>query len=781
MNISIPIESISDIIAVRLTVLDRDLTNLNPNAVVNNVYIAILEAIHCGMAIFVAGTTKPVALNEPNLVDIPQSGIPTANYKIETTEDDIAGAHTWDEQTEVADNVIFNTDIVDVFAEYLPLAGSVMTGALTLSGNPTLANHAANKTYADLKVSSVAGAGAIESSEGTTPEITIKDATTAVKGAVQLEDSVISESIVKAATPNSVKTAYDKAAGVVSGHSDITSVGAEIEAAVTHKDGDGSDHADVATNTAARHAQNTDTVLDSGGLNEVSAAQAKVAHTHSQDGDIHLSSVQKTDLTDGNVSAAHYHDTDRARANHTGIQAMATISDAGNLAIKDSVDLSGAEVTNKTADNIAESASRKWAGESGADITANHAPQAHIASHQNLGSDELSVAGLSGLLADDQHVLDAEVAANAAVTLNTAKETNATHTGDVTGAGALTIGADKVKNTHIDWGAGAGQVDADDLPASATKKWAGESGADITANHAPQAHRESHGYAGSDPIGFDELPEGTIYRKFLATERATLALIADVKNNLTSTDTDKPLSGLMGKTLKDLFDSITQNIEDWICGTEAQERRRFIDLNMYMTYETTIYYQAGGYFLVEYFFKNDAGFPTGMTAPSVWITADLETAGYDVETISTAQSLLSIPKPDYDYDDLYSDGEANKATIVYHIKYVNALYETAFSQNEVLSSFLPPPSTLTVSETVEELLTGTYSATFASDIGGQLAANAVFGSKVASQLSRIIKTTTDPAFTPDFIGQMCVNTTDSKIWFAYGTGAGEWAYGGTKV
>jgi len=670
MNISIPIESISDIIAVRLTVLDRDLTNLNPNAVVNNVYIAILEAIHCGMAIFVAGTTKPVALNEPNLVDIPQSGIPTANYKIETTEDDIAGAHTWDEQTEVADNVIFNTDIVDVFAEYLPLAGSVMTGALTLSGNPTLANHAANKTYADLKVSSVAGAGAIESSEGTTPEITIKDATTAVKGAVQLEDSVISESIVKAATPNSVKTAYDKAAGVVSGHSDITSVGAEIEAAVTHKDGDGSDHADVATNTAARHAQNTDTVLDSGGLNEVSAAQAKVAHTHSQDGDIHLSSVQKTDLTDGNVSAAHYHDTDRARANHTGIQAMATISDAGNLAIKDSVDLSGAEVTNKTADNIAESASRKWAG---------------------------------------------------------------------------------------------------------------ESGADITANHAPQAHRESHGYAGSDPIGFDELPEGTIYRKFLATERATLALIADVKNNLTSTDTDKPLSALQGKTLKDLFDSITQNIEDWICGTEAQERRRFIDLNMYMTYETTIYYQAGGYFLVEYFFKNDAGFPTGMTAPSVWITADLETAGYDVETISTAQSLLSIPKPDYDYDDLYSDGEANKATIVYHIKYVNALYETAFSQNEVLSSFLPPPSTLTVSETVEELLTGTYSATFASDIGGQLAANAVFGSKVASQLSRIIKTTTDPTFTPDFIGQMCVNTTDSKIWFAYGTGAGEWAYGGTKV
>ena len=38
-------------------------------------------------------------------------------------------------------------------------------------------------------------------------------------------------------------------------------------------------------------------------------------------------------------------------------------------------------------------------------------PDAHNTSHQNGGSDEISVAGLSGLLADDQHVLDAEVQA----------------------------------------------------------------------------------------------------------------------------------------------------------------------------------------------------------------------------------------------------------------------------------------------------------------------------------------------------------------------------------
>jgi len=38
-------------------------------------------------------------------------------------------------------------------------------------------------------------------------------------------------------------------------------------------------------------------------------------------------------------------------------------------------------------------------------------PAAHKTSHQDGGSDEISVAGLSGLLADDQHVLDSEVLA----------------------------------------------------------------------------------------------------------------------------------------------------------------------------------------------------------------------------------------------------------------------------------------------------------------------------------------------------------------------------------
>lgn len=45
----------------------------------------------------------------------------------------------------------------------------------------------------------------------------------------------------------------------------------------------------------------------------------------------HLTSAQHTDLTDGNASTAHYHASDRDRANHTGTQTMATISDLPTL------------------------------------------------------------------------------------------------------------------------------------------------------------------------------------------------------------------------------------------------------------------------------------------------------------------------------------------------------------------------------------------------------------------------------------------------------------------
>jgi len=65
-------------------------------------------------------------------------------------------------------------------------------------------------------VTAVTGTGAIASTGGTTPAISIADATTSVKGAVTLSDSTSTTSSVLAATPTAVKSAYDLAAGKAS-------------------------------------------------------------------------------------------------------------------------------------------------------------------------------------------------------------------------------------------------------------------------------------------------------------------------------------------------------------------------------------------------------------------------------------------------------------------------------------------------------------------------------------------------------------------------------------
>lgn len=56
-----------------------------------------------------------------------------------------------------------------------------------------------------------------------------------------------------------------------------------------------------------------------------------------------------------------------------------------------------------------------------AEVLAVAAALVHAVRHQNGGADEISVTGLSGLLADDQHVLDAEVLAVAAALVHAAR------------------------------------------------------------------------------------------------------------------------------------------------------------------------------------------------------------------------------------------------------------------------------------------------------------------------------------------------------------------------
>lgn len=61
----------------------------------------------------------------------------------------------------------------------------------------------------------------------------------------------------------------------------------------------------------------------------------------------HLTAANHTDLTDGGDTTLHYHAADRARANHTGTQTLATISDAGTMAAQNAnaVNISGGSAT----------------------------------------------------------------------------------------------------------------------------------------------------------------------------------------------------------------------------------------------------------------------------------------------------------------------------------------------------------------------------------------------------------------------------------------------------
>jgi len=105
-------------------------------------------------------------------------------------------------------------------------------------------------------------------------------------------------------------------------------------------------------------------------------------------------------------------------------------------------------------------------------------PIAHASDHENGGSDEISVTGLSGLLADDQHVLDAEVVAAAKTVklddfASPEDNTDLDATADKHG---LMPKLDKVKLDTVD------------------------ANADVTGSNPPQAHASSHENGGGDEI-----------------------------------------------------------------------------------------------------------------------------------------------------------------------------------------------------------------------------------------------------------------------------------------
>lgn len=89
--------------------------------------------------------------------------------------------------------------------------GTLAKSTLTAGSAITVTNGNGSITIASTAVTSVTATSPLASTGGTTPAISIQDGTTSQKGAVQLEDSTSSTSTTKAATPNSVKSAYDLA------------------------------------------------------------------------------------------------------------------------------------------------------------------------------------------------------------------------------------------------------------------------------------------------------------------------------------------------------------------------------------------------------------------------------------------------------------------------------------------------------------------------------------------------------------------------------------------
>ena len=81
----------------------------------------------------------------------------------------------------------------------------------TTDGTLTIAFTGSLTPNVEVKATSPISVNGASTSTSATYTVGIQDATTSQKGAVQLEDSTTSTSITTAATPNSVKTAYDLA------------------------------------------------------------------------------------------------------------------------------------------------------------------------------------------------------------------------------------------------------------------------------------------------------------------------------------------------------------------------------------------------------------------------------------------------------------------------------------------------------------------------------------------------------------------------------------------
>lgn len=140
-----------------------------------------------------------------------------------------------------------------------------------------------------------------------------------------------------------------------------------------------------------------DTMIDWGaGANQVDADDVPESATKKWAGETGAT----TDQTGAEIKTAYEAEADTNAYNDAAVTKLAGIATAATK-YPDTGEQAFLDADHTKLNGIA----------ANADVTGSNAPQAHAASHQNGGADEPSVTGLSGLLADDQHVLDTEVVA----------------------------------------------------------------------------------------------------------------------------------------------------------------------------------------------------------------------------------------------------------------------------------------------------------------------------------------------------------------------------------
>ena len=126
------------------------------------------------------------------------------------------------------------------------------------------------------------------------------------------------------------------------------------------------------------------------------------------------------------------------------------------------------------------------------------------------------------VVASDVSDFDTEVANNSAVTANTAKITNATHTGDVTGATTLTLDKSGIVNKGtvtadaLDYVLISDTDDTGNLKKAAVSDFAAAGGAMLISTYDPTA-------VGADAFDMDNMSEGTNNKILSVSERASIS------------------------------------------------------------------------------------------------------------------------------------------------------------------------------------------------------------------------------------------------------------------